>query len=241
MIVCGREKIYFNEQMRLVRLDVKKLAKINILYFLWMVDLSMFIIALTVMLLATICIYLSAVDVIATEYIKSDNVLYTRYIIEFPSEILWITGKSYNLDINESSNFNSSHYGQALLVIQTVNGNVHTVDVADTSIPDYSQSITHSNISTFKVNASDDTGGPIITDLADSNYEVVLTTANGSLAIIDYRKALMVYNGSIKFSTQTQIVPYLRNLKGESRSLLGVSENGTLLMIEPTIMNNQNA
>jgi hypothetical protein len=204
-------------------------------------DLSMFIIALTVMLLATIYIYLlSAVDVIATENIKSDNVLYSRYIIEFPSEILWVTGKSYDLDISESSSFNSSHYGQALLVIQTVDGNIHTVDMTDTSVPDFSQSMIRSNISTFKVNASDDTGGHIITDLVnDSNYEVVLTTANGSLAIIDYRKALMVHNDSIKFSTQTQIVPYIRDLKGESKSLLGVSENGTLLMIEPTI-NNQN-
>jgi hypothetical protein len=50
----------------------------------------------------------------------------------------------------------------------------------------------------------------------------------------------MIYNDSTKFSTQTQIVPYLQNIKGEGTLLLGVSENGTLLVIEPTIINNWN-
>lgn len=34
MIVCRREKINFNEMMKIVCLDVKKLTNFNILYFL---------------------------------------------------------------------------------------------------------------------------------------------------------------------------------------------------------------
>src|SRR5918994_5026933 len=97
-----------------------------------MVDLSMFIITLIVMMLsATICAYLlSVVDVIAIENIKSGNILYSRHIIEFPSEILWVTGKSYDRDMSENTSINSSHTRQALLVIQTADENIHTVDGA---------------------------------------------------------------------------------------------------------------
>ena len=203
----------------------------------------MFIITLIVMmLLATIYIYeLSVVEVMANESIRSGNISYTRHIIEFPSEILWVTGKSYDPAMSENTIFNSSHTRQALLVIQTADENIHTVDVTATRLPNFPQSTAHSNIRTFKMNASSDTGGPVITDLDnDGNYEVISTTASGSLAIIDYRGAWMIYDDSTKLSTQTQIVPYLQNIKGESTLLLGVSENGTLLVIEPTIINNRN-
>lgn len=210
-----------------------------------MVDLSMFMLIITLivmMLLATIDVYvLSVVDVIAIENIKSGNILYTRHIIELPSEILWVTGKSYDLDMSENAGFNSSRTRQAPLVIQTADENIHTVDVVATDVPHFPQSMGHSSISTFKVNASSDTGGPVITDLDnDSDYEVILTAANGSLAIIDNRNAWMIYDDSTKFSTQTQIIPYLSNLEQEGTLLLGVSENSTLLMIEPTIINNLN-
>src|SRR5918995_6673450 len=203
----------------------------------------MFIITLIVMmLLATIYIYeLSVVEVMANESIRSGNISYTRHIIEFPSEILWVTGKSYDPAMSENTIFNSSHTRQALLVIQTADENIHTVDVTATRLPNFPQSTAHSNIRTFKMNASSDTGGPVITDLDnDGNYEVISTTASGSLAIIDYRGAWMIYDDSTKLSTQTQIVPYLQNIKGEGTLLLGVSENGTLLVIEPTIINNWN-
>ena len=203
----------------------------------------MFIITLIVMmLLATIYIYeLSVVEVMANESIRSGNISYTRHIIEFPSEILWVTGKSHDPAMSENTIFNSSHTRQALLVIQTADENIHTVDVTATGLPNFPQSTSHSNIRTFKMNASSDTGGPVITDLDnDGNYEVISTTASGSLAIIDYRSAWMIYNDSTKLSTQTQIVPYIQNIKRESTLLLGVSENGTLLVIEPTIINNRN-
>ncbi len=203
----------------------------------------MFIIILIVMmLLATIQVYvLSIADVNAMEDIGSDNILYSRHIIEFPSEILWVTGKSYDLSISENANFNTSHSRQDLLVIQTADENIHAVDVVPTGVPHFPQSMIHSNISTFKVNASSDAGGPVITDLDnDSDYEVISTTTNGSLAIIDNRSTWMIGDNGTKFSNQTQIVPYLRNLDGESGLLLGVSENGTLLKIEPTIINNRN-
>ncbi|MGH9951896.1 MAG: hypothetical protein ACRD5J_09740, partial [Nitrososphaeraceae archaeon] len=113
--------------------------------------------------------------------------------------------------------------------------------MAATGVPHFPQSMGHSSISTFKVNASSDTGGPVITDLDnDSDYEVISTTADGLLAIIDNRSTWMISDDSTKFSNQTQIVPYLRYLDGESGLLLGVSENGTLLKIKPTIMNNRN-
>ena len=76
----------------------------------------MFIITLIVMmLLATIYIYeLSVVEVMANESIRSGNISYTRHIIEFPSEILWVTGKSYDLAMSENTIFNFSHTRQAL-------------------------------------------------------------------------------------------------------------------------------
>lgn len=203
----------------------------------------MVIISLIVMILsAAICVYvLSVADVIAIENMKSSNILYTRNIIEFPSEILWVTGKSYDLDMNDNPSISPSHSRQTLLVIQTADEDIHTIDLPATDVQDFPQSMTHSNISTFKVNASGDTGGPVITDLDnDNNYEVISTTTNGSLAIIDYRNGWMIYNDSTKFSTQTQIVPHLQNRRGEGGSLLGVSENGTLIMIEPPVMNIRN-
>lgn len=180
------------------------------------------------------------VDVIAIADIKANQVSYTRHILEFPSEILWVTGKFYNQDINKNIYINSFHSRPILLVTQTTDGNIHTLDVAASIVPHYPQSTTHSNFSTFKVNASDDTGGPVITDLNnDSNYEVISTTANGSLAVIDYGKTLMTLYNNTKLSPQNQIVPYHDNLEGES-SLLGVSKNATLLTIRPTIVNNEN-
>jgi hypothetical protein len=211
-----------------------------------MVDLStfMFIITLNVMMLLAITIHvyvLSVVDVIAIVNIKSGDMSYTRHILEFPSEILWVVGKPYDLDMSENTISNSSHTRQALLVIQTSDENIHTIDVAATGVPHFPQSMGHSSISTFEVNASSDTGGPVITDLDnDSDYEVISTAADGLLAIIDNHSTWTISDDSTKFSNQTQIVPYLRNLDGESGLLLGVSENGTLLKIKPTIMNNRN-
>ncbi|MGH9951897.1 MAG: hypothetical protein ACRD5J_09745 [Nitrososphaeraceae archaeon] len=89
-----------------------------------MVDLStfMFIITLNVMMLLAITIHvyvLSVVDVIAIVNIKSGDMSYTRHILEFPSEILWVVGKPYDLDKSENTISNSSHTRKALLVIQT--------------------------------------------------------------------------------------------------------------------------
>jgi hypothetical protein len=203
-----------------------------------MVDFPILLMTLVVMLSATISMYLSFV--IAIVDIKSNDVSYTRHILEFPSEILWVTGKFYNPDIYNNIDINSSYTRTILLVTQTSDGNIHTLDVTASGVPHFLQSATHSNISTFNVNASDDTGGPVITDLNnDNNYEVISTTTNGSLAVIDYGKTMMMLYNNTKLSPRTQIVPYLDSLEGES-SLLGVSENATLLTIEPAIMNNEN-
>lgn len=195
------------------------------------------------MLSAIIPMYLSFVEVVTAVIDKksNDDVSYTRHILEFPSEILWVTSKFYNLDVNKNIDINSSYNRPILLVTQTTDGNIHTIDMAASGVPHFPQSTTHLNISTFKVNASDDTGGPLITDLnSDSNYEVLSTTINGSLAVIDYRRTgISMLDDSTKLSTRTQVVPYFDNLKGESR-LLGVSENGTLLTIESPLKNIQN-
>lgn len=178
----------------------------------------MFLITFIVILSITSFVYqLSVVDVIATENINSKNISYTRHILGFPSEISWITGKFYDPDRSENAGFISSHTRQTLLVAQTIDGDIHALDVAATDVPHFLQSTTYSNISTFKVNASVDTGGPVITDLNDDNsYEIMSTTSNGSLAVINYGNIEMGLYYNTKLSPRTQIVPYFDNLKGES-------------------------
>ncbi|MGI0044455.1 MAG: hypothetical protein ACRD47_12160 [Nitrososphaeraceae archaeon] len=48
---------------------------------------------------------------------------------------------------------------QTLLVTQTSDGNIHTLNVAASVVEHFPQSTTYSNFSTFKVNASVRTGG----------------------------------------------------------------------------------
>ena len=109
---------------------------------------------------------LSITDLTAIKNSTPKNISYTRHIVELPSEISWITGKFYDNDMNENTGYNFSDTKQTLLVTQTSDGSIHTFDMTSTDIPHFVQSITtNSNISTFEVNASVDTGGPIIIDL----------------------------------------------------------------------------
>lgn len=202
--------------------------------FLILVTISVLIL----LLVATSLFPLSIVDLIATEKTnlkQFDNILYTRHILEFPSEILWVNSKSNEPQMNKNIETTSLDR-KILLVTQTTDGNIHTLDI-DTDVPNLLQSKNHSSINTYDVNASVDTGGPITTDLNnDSNFEIISTTANGSLVVIDSGKnSLMLYDDT-KLSNQTPVVPYLDKSEGESK-LIGVSENGTLLMIRPIISN----
>ncbi|HZD35209.1 MAG TPA: hypothetical protein VE130_08405, partial [Nitrososphaeraceae archaeon] len=207
-----------------------------------MVNLSTFLIMYIVMLsIFSFTYMLSITDLMAIKNATPKNISYTRHIVELPSEISWITGKFYDNDMNENTGYNFSDTKQTLLVTQTSDGSIHTLDMTSKDIPHFVQSITaNSNISTFEVNASVDTGGPIIIDLNnDGNDEILSTTSNGSLAIIDYLDRVTMFHNNTNLSPLTQIVPYFDTLEEKSK-LLGISENGTLLMINPNKSNNNN-
>ncbi|HEX7207495.1 MAG TPA: hypothetical protein VF233_04890, partial [Nitrososphaeraceae archaeon] len=141
------------------------------------------------------------------------------------SPILWI---SYY-----QSNFTNFPHR---IVAQTQDGNIHQLNV------DSDGTIEKSDI--FKVNASSESGGPVITDLnKDGSLEIISVDKDGKLTVIGEDNGSIHFLEDTKLSTLTQPIPY-RLENNERPVLLAMSENGRLLeIIDKTgnVTNNNNS
>ncbi|HKG89886.1 MAG TPA: hypothetical protein VKA95_16325 [Nitrososphaeraceae archaeon] len=133
-------------------------------------------------------------------------------ITKFASPILWISYYPSN-----STNFPHR------IIAQTQDGNIHQLNV------DNKGTIEKSDI--FRMNASSESGGPVITDLdKDGSLELISVDKDGKLAIITEDDDSIYYLNDAKLSPLTQPIPY-RMENNEMLVLLAISENGTLLEI----------
>lgn len=133
-------------------------------------------------------------------------------ITKFASPILWI---SYY----PSNSINFTHQ----IIAQTQDGNIRQLNV------DNDGTIEKSDI--FRVNASSESGGPVITDLdKDGSLDIISVDKDGKLVIITEGDDSTYYLNDTKLSPLTQPIPY-RMENNERLVLLAISENGTLLEI----------
>jgi hypothetical protein len=139
-------------------------------------------------------------------------------VTKFASPVLWISYYQYN-----STNFPHR------IIAQDQDGNIHQLEIDDDS--------TIGKSDTFRVNASSESGGPVITDLdEDRSLEIISVDKGGKLAIITDNGSNIRYLNDTKLSPLTQPIPY-RTENNERLVLLAISEKGTLIEMVDKIGN----